>query len=67
MNVDQMEEDWEELKGKIQAKWGEGSHLGLDVTSGNGKLIHGHLHKVFGMTREQAEKAVTDLDKSKRN
>jgi len=67
MNVDQLEGEWEELKGKIQAKWGEMSHHGLDVTSGNGKLIHGHLHKIFGMTREQAEKAVTDLDESKRN
>ena len=66
MNVDQMEGEWEELKGKIQAKWGDGSHHGLDVTSGHGKLIHENLHQIFGMTREQAEKAVADLDESKR-
>ncbi len=66
MNVDQMEGEWEELRGKIQAKWGDGSHR-LDVTTGHGKLIHGKLHQIFGMTREQAEKAVADLDQSKRN
>ena len=67
MNMGQMEEEWDELKGKIQAKWGEGDHQGLDATSGNRKLIDGKLHKIFGMTREQAEKAIADLDESKRN
>jgi uncharacterized protein YjbJ (UPF0337 family) len=61
MNTDQREGEWEHLKRKIQAKWEEGAHRGLGVTSGSQKLIEGKLQKLFGMTREQAEKAVAIL------
>lgn len=67
MNTDQREGEWEDLKGKIQAKWEEVAHHGFDVTSGNREMIDEQLHELFGMTREQAEKAIADLDERKRN
>jgi uncharacterized protein YjbJ (UPF0337 family) len=67
MNTAQMEGDWEEAKGKIEAKWGEMTDHGLDVTAGNRDVVDGKLHELFEMTREQAEKAIADWDERKRN
>jgi uncharacterized protein YjbJ (UPF0337 family) len=67
MTIAAMEGEWEELKGKIQAKWGEGAQHGLGVTAGNREMLDRELHQHFEMTREQAENAIADLDESKRN
>ena len=67
MNMDHLDKEWEELKGKIQAKWGETAPDGLDATFGNRDMVDEQLQGLFGMTRAQAEKAIADLDQNKGN
>lgn len=67
MEMDQQEREWEELKGKIQAKWGEAAHEGPGAASENRDMVDEHLQGLFAMTREQAERAIADLDRDKRN
>lgn len=46
MNMDQLEEKWDEIKEQVKAKWGK-------FTNEDIKLIHGKKDKLIGKLRER--------------
>ncbi|MGI6458381.1 MAG: CsbD family protein [bacterium] len=58
MNWDQLEGNWKQFQGKIQAKWGELTNDDLDVIHGNRKQLIGRIREKYGMKTEEAEREV---------
>ncbi len=58
MNWNQIEGNWEQFKGKVQAQWGELSGDDLDVIAGNRKQLAGKLQERYGKAKEDAEKEI---------
>ncbi len=56
MNKDILKGKWEQVKGKVQSKWGELTDDDLDVIQGDSKALAGKLQERYGMTKEEAEK-----------
>lgn len=60
MNWDQITGNWEQAKGKVQAKWGELTNDDLAVIKGNRKILEGKLQERYGHAKEAAEREVDD-------
>ena len=58
MNWDQVEGNWKEWKGKVQAKWGELTDDELDQAAGKREEIEGLLQQKYGKTKEEARAEV---------
>jgi len=63
MNDEQLKGKWEQLKGKVQQKWGKLTNDDLDVIKGNAKELIGKIVERHGISKEQAEKELDDLNK----
>lgn len=64
MNEDIFKGKWEQLKGDVQKKWGKLTNDDLDVIKGNSKKLVGKLQEKYGMTKEEAEKEVNQMNKT---
>lgn len=62
MNKDILEGKWEQLKGSLQKNWGKLTNDDLDIIKGDAKMLAGRLQERYGMTKEEAEKAIKDKD-----
>ena len=58
MNWNQIEGNWEQFKGKIQAQWGELTDDELDVIAGNRKQLAGKLQERYGKREEEIERDI---------
>ena len=58
MNIDIIEGNWEQLKGKAQAQWGKLTDDDLDVAAGNAKVLAGKVQERYGISKDEAEKQV---------
>jgi len=64
MNEEQLQGKWEQVKGKIQQKWGKLTDNDLQFIHGKKKELVGRIIERQGIVKEQAEKDVDDfLDK----
>ncbi|MDO5715434.1 MAG: CsbD family protein [Tissierellia bacterium] len=63
MNKDILEGKWEQLKGKVQSKWGKLTNDDLDQIKGDSKVLIGKLQERYGMTKDEAEKEAKDIFK----
>lgn len=61
MNKDTLEGQWEQLKGKAKAKWGDLTDDELTRAKGNTQQLSGLIQERYGRTREEAEKEVNDF------
>jgi uncharacterized protein YjbJ (UPF0337 family) len=64
MNRDTMKGSARELKGKIKAKWGRLTDQDLTEVEGNMEALSGKLQKVYGRSREEADKEVREFRNS---
>jgi uncharacterized protein YjbJ (UPF0337 family) len=64
MNQDIIAGKWTQLKGKMQAKWGDLTDDDFDVAKGDSKYLAGKLQERYGWDRERAETEVRDFEKS---
>lgn len=64
MNWDIIQGKWKELKGKVQAKWGDLTDDELDQIEGRREELVGRLQQRYGKTKEQAEREVDEWMKS---
>jgi uncharacterized protein YjbJ (UPF0337 family) len=62
MNKETLEGKWEQLKGNIRKQWGKLTDDDLDVIQGNIENLIGKLQERYGMTKEEAKKAVDEFD-----
>lgn len=56
MNWNQIEGNWEQFKGKVQAEWGRLTDDELDVIAGNRKQLAGKLQERYGKREEEIER-----------
>ncbi|GAA4125074.1 hypothetical protein GCM10023067_37890 [Aminobacter aganoensis] len=58
MNWNQIEGNWEQFKGKVQAQWGKLTDDDLDVIKGKRKELAGRLQARYGQAQDEAEKDI---------
>jgi uncharacterized protein YjbJ (UPF0337 family) len=58
MNWDQVEGNWKELRGKVQAQWGKLTNDDLDVIKGRRTELEGRLQKHYGYATDKAKSEV---------
>lgn len=61
MDKETVEGNWEELKGRIQKRWGKITDDDLDVIQGDTKILAGKLQEKYGMSKEAAEKSIEHI------
>jgi uncharacterized protein YjbJ (UPF0337 family) len=66
MNKDIISGKWTQLKGKMQAQWGDLTDDDFDVAEGNAQYLSGKLQERYGWDRDRAEKEVRDFDETLR-
>ncbi|MEQ4576084.1 MAG: CsbD family protein [Gammaproteobacteria bacterium] len=66
MNKDIISGKWTQLKGRMQAKWGDLTDDDFDVVEGNAKYLSGKLQERYGWDRDRAEREVRDFEASLR-
>ena len=64
MNKDIIAGNWEQLKGKAKAKWGDLTDDVFDVAEGNSQYLAGKLQERYGWDRDRADKEVRDFERS---
>jgi uncharacterized protein YjbJ (UPF0337 family) len=60
MNRDQLNGNWQVVKGKIQKQWGRLTSDDLDVIEGNRKEIIGRIQARYGYAKDRAERKVDE-------
>ncbi|KRG69563.1 CsbD family protein [Pseudoxanthomonas dokdonensis] len=63
MNKDIIAGNWKQLKGKIQAEWGELTDDDFTVAEGNAEYLTGRLQERYGWELDRAEKAVREFER----
>ena len=64
MNQDIIAGNWKQLKGKMQAKWGDLTDDDFKVAAGNAEYLTGRLQARYGWDRDRAEKEVRDFERT---
>lgn len=67
MNWDIIEGNWKTYKGKVKEKWGKLTDDGLDVIAGRRDQLIGEIQKIYGVTKDEAEKQVAEFEEEKRD
>ena len=60
MDKNQVYGNWNELKGKIQQRWGRLTDDDMDVIDGYRNELVGKIQQYYGMSRQQAEYEVDE-------
>ena len=61
MNWDRIEGNWKEFKGKAQTQWGKLTNDDLDVIDGRREELAGRIQKVYGVSKDEADRQITDF------
>ncbi|MCA9413705.1 MAG: CsbD family protein [Candidatus Omnitrophica bacterium] len=61
MNWEQVEGNWNQVKGKAKEKWGELTSDDLDRIEGKRDQLVGTLQKKYGYAKEKAEREAEDF------
>lgn len=67
MNKDTLEGQWNQLKGKAKAKWGDITDDEWTEMKGNSQRLAGLIQERYGRSREEAEKEVNDFWETNRS
>lgn len=59
MNWDQIEGNWKQLTGKVQARWGKLTNDDLDVVSGRRDELAGKIQERYGIAKDEVEKQLS--------
>ena len=60
MNWDRIEGNWLQFKGKAKEQWGKLTNDDMDRLDGKREQLIGRIQESYGLTRDEAEKPVTD-------
>lgn len=61
METERLEGNWEELKGKLQERWGRLTDDDMEKIDGQKKVLVGKLMEKYGMSEEAATKAIEHI------
>lgn len=62
MNTDIIEGNWKQLVGKVREQWGKLTDDDCDVIAGRRDMLSGKIQERYGMTRDAAEKTISDWE-----
>jgi uncharacterized protein YjbJ (UPF0337 family) len=60
MNWNEMEGNWEQFKGKVQAQWGKLTNDDLAMIKGRRKELAGKIQERYGKTQQDVERELDD-------
>ena len=63
MNNDIIKGKWKQLSGNIQKKWGKLTDDDLTEAEGNRDYLAGKVQERYGVTKDVADKQVSDFEK----
>lgn len=61
MNWDRIEGNWKQFSGKVQQQWGKLTNDDLDVIDGRREELAGRIQKVYGVSKDEADRQITDF------
>jgi uncharacterized protein YjbJ (UPF0337 family) len=64
MNSDQMKGNWKQFVGKAKEKWGRLTNDDWQVVEGKRDQLVGKIQERYGITREEAERQLGDLERT---
>jgi uncharacterized protein YjbJ (UPF0337 family) len=64
MNSNTIQGNWDEIKGKIRAKWGKISEDDVESLKGNLTQLSGKIQSAYGYAKEKAEQEFSDFQQS---
>jgi len=67
MKWDTVEGNWRQFKGKVKAQWGKLTDEQLDVIAGKRTELSGKIQKVYGVTKEEAEKQIKHFEEANKD
>jgi uncharacterized protein YjbJ (UPF0337 family) len=62
MNSDQMQGQWKEIEGRVQAQWGRLTSDDMKVIAGRREQLVGLLQKHYGKAKEEIERQVSEFE-----
>lgn len=66
MNWDRVEGNWKQLKGSVKETWGKLTDDDLDVIAGKRDKLAGRIQESYGITKEAAEKQLSEWQDKQR-
>ncbi len=66
MNWDQIKGNWNQAKGKVKETWGDLTDDDLTKIEGRRDQLVGRVQERYGVAKEEAEKQVTDWERTYR-
>ena len=60
MNWDRIEGNWKQFKGSARQQWGKLTDDQLDVVAGRRDLLMGRIQELYGISRDETEKQLTE-------
>ena len=63
MNWDRIEGNRKQFKGNVRQQWGKLADDELDVIAGKRDLLLGRIQELYGISKDETEKQLTDWEK----
>ncbi len=63
MNTEQIQGNWQILKGKIKEQWGKLTDDELNIVDGKFDQLAGHIAVKYGIAKEEATRRLGQLEK----
>jgi uncharacterized protein YjbJ (UPF0337 family) len=64
MNRDILQGKWDQLKGKVRARWGRLTDDDLAYIQGNAELATGRIRERYGIAKDEAEREWAEFRKN---
>ena len=64
MNWDRIEGNWKQFKGSAKAQWGKLTDDHLDVLAGQRTQMAGKIQELYGISKDEAEKQLSEWQAS---
>jgi uncharacterized protein YjbJ (UPF0337 family) len=63
MNWDTIEGNWKQFKGNVKQQWGKLTDDHIDVIAGKREHLAGKIQEAYGVSKDEAEKQISDFEK----
>jgi uncharacterized protein YjbJ (UPF0337 family) len=64
MNWDRVKGNWKQAKGKFKEKWGRLTDDDLTAIEGRREQLAGRLQETYGIAKDEAERQISEFEKS---
>jgi uncharacterized protein YjbJ (UPF0337 family) len=64
MNWDRIQGNWKQMKGTVREKWARLTDDNVSAIDGHREILAGKLQEAYGIGKEEADRQITDWQKS---